>query len=657
MATKIQLRGDTLANWQASNPVLMDREVALVATDASKPNVYDSKKVGDGTHHFNDLPLLGYECLQGIGDSNTYPMSQKAITNIIGLDQYPMFSATTDYFVGDVVNYNGLLYQFTSDHAKGAWSGTDVKETDIMEQLIGDLSDYDFAVSDKRGKLIVAFSYGNIITKNFNSREISNGIVSLRAYYNILKSILSQETERINLLNDSYSELSKNTPTLEKNKELSDLTISDEKGNDIAEFIFGHFRTKNFDTRHTTSIEEKQGGNVDLDISDEKGNVIARFSNGHIRTKNFDSSNINTGGGGSGTSHFLPRPANGVVNFSVMVDTYIADNDSNTLNNQDIPYNERENYIKEDWGVINLPENYDPNGKPIRLVVACHGTGTWITSTSTSANSTSGNYLLAMGMAVMDVNGVPGSTPTSDRHYGTPVTIRSYLAAVNYCLENYNLKREIFVYGISMGGLASTILSEIGDVYVLAQGAFCPCIDLFREAYATAWNGATQRKTITEKFGFNKGTVPPSFTNTRPVPQAEKDYFLANIDKVIGYNSMWRNTVGLDFEECVNVDVPNSVTTETDEEKTLFATATKIRRVPIKIWHNKDDTTVPYKYSKYFVEMCRRGGCLAELRPFPSGSHNAWSNGEQIQVETLLKGTMTIYTSWYELYNWFKRFE
>lgn len=53
MANRIQLRGDTAANWAASNPVLNPREVGLV-TDGASPQ----QKVGDGVTHWNDLPFM-----------------------------------------------------------------------------------------------------------------------------------------------------------------------------------------------------------------------------------------------------------------------------------------------------------------------------------------------------------------------------------------------------------------------------------------------------------------------------------------------------------------------------------------------------------------------------------------------------------------------
>ena len=67
MNDKIQLKRGTLANWLKADPILMDGELALVATDASKPTVYDSQKVGDGIHKFSELEMLGYKCLSELG--------------------------------------------------------------------------------------------------------------------------------------------------------------------------------------------------------------------------------------------------------------------------------------------------------------------------------------------------------------------------------------------------------------------------------------------------------------------------------------------------------------------------------------------------------------------------------------------------------------
>ena len=58
MITKIQLRGDTKDNWESINPILSERELALVATDTLQPKNYNSIKIGDGIKKYSDLPFI-----------------------------------------------------------------------------------------------------------------------------------------------------------------------------------------------------------------------------------------------------------------------------------------------------------------------------------------------------------------------------------------------------------------------------------------------------------------------------------------------------------------------------------------------------------------------------------------------------------------------
>jgi len=51
MADKIKLRRDTLANWEAVNPILDEGEPGVI-TDSN------ALVIGDGVTAFNDLPYL-----------------------------------------------------------------------------------------------------------------------------------------------------------------------------------------------------------------------------------------------------------------------------------------------------------------------------------------------------------------------------------------------------------------------------------------------------------------------------------------------------------------------------------------------------------------------------------------------------------------------
>lgn len=73
--------------------------------------------------------------VQTIGNSETEVMSQKAVSSIVGLDTYPVFSDTKPYVKGEIVNYGGLLYEFTADHEAGAWIGTDARDTSLRGEV------------------------------------------------------------------------------------------------------------------------------------------------------------------------------------------------------------------------------------------------------------------------------------------------------------------------------------------------------------------------------------------------------------------------------------------------------------------------------------------------------------------------------------------
>lgn len=83
MGYRLQYRGDTLANWMAEDPVLMDREMVLVATDGDRPHVYDERRIGDGVSRFSELEPVGFDCVQEEGDSTVYPMSQAAVSRLL----------------------------------------------------------------------------------------------------------------------------------------------------------------------------------------------------------------------------------------------------------------------------------------------------------------------------------------------------------------------------------------------------------------------------------------------------------------------------------------------------------------------------------------------------------------------------------------------
>ena len=82
------------------------------------------------------------------------------INSNVGIDEYPVFSDQTAYKDGDVVNYMGKLYQFTSDHSAGAWTGSDVEPYNLnkdIEERYGAYTDgpeFIRAYTDAEGKFL-----------------------------------------------------------------------------------------------------------------------------------------------------------------------------------------------------------------------------------------------------------------------------------------------------------------------------------------------------------------------------------------------------------------------------------------------------------------------------------------------------------------------
>lgn len=120
---------------------------------------------------------------------------------------------------------------------------------------------------------------------------------------------------------------------------------------------------------------------------------------------------------------------------------------------------------------------------------------------------------------------------------------------------------------------------------------------------------------------------------------------------------MTKQVPNIDIHELYDY-IPAINVVEDATEQAEFDKFSRIHPVPLKIWHNYDDSTVRWRYSKYFVEMVRRAGGLAFLRTFPSGGHNAWLNGETVtNIPTIDGGTTSMQASIYEMIQWFKRFD
>ena len=131
MADRVIQRNDTAARWQSINPVLAQGELGIVSDGAK------GYKIGDGVTKWNDLeyPANPTSVVQETGNSETAVMSQNAVCNVTGLNEYPLFSESKDYNIGDIVVKDGNLYKFIALHKEGAWVDSEVVEISLKGDI------------------------------------------------------------------------------------------------------------------------------------------------------------------------------------------------------------------------------------------------------------------------------------------------------------------------------------------------------------------------------------------------------------------------------------------------------------------------------------------------------------------------------------------
>ena len=225
-----------------------------------------------------------------------------------------------------------------------------------------------------------------------------------------------------------------------------------------------------------------------------------------------------------------------------------------------IPINFSKNTEKiyYDNGFIALPNSYTDRGEPTRLIISCHGAGgTVTTDDSQIEKQTLTKYLLANGYAVMDVNGLPEEFAKENgvdlrNNVGNPFAIQSYIKAYNYAVDNFNLKREVFVHGGSMGGISSTNLVLSKSIPVISQSGYCPVLDAYNQIFLHPWSDGLPKTALGILYDFEK----------------DKDgNYVYDKEKVGVFNPM-SHCVTANDKECLSYPVP------------------------VKFWHCEDDDTV-----------------------------------------------------------------
>lgn len=152
-------------------------------------------------------------------------------------------------------------------------------------------------------------------------------------------------------------------------------------------------------------------------------------------------------------------------------------------------------------GVLVLPKNYTQNGKPVPLIMYCHGYshGVWYdTWGGTDAFRAQKDYFASKGFAVFDCNGARDNN--KQVHFtssGSNQFVEGYRKCYEYIVKHYNVEKEIYVCAGSAGG-------PTGINYCYTWGKQVKCLALlspWTDLYECSWNQSV-RATFVEYLGF-----------------------------------------------------------------------------------------------------------------------------------------------------------
>ena len=235
-------------------------------------------------------------------------------------------------------------------------------------------------------------------------------------------------------------------------------------------------------------------------------------------------------------------------------------------------------------------------------------------------------YLLANGYAVMDVNGLPDDFSAVNgidirNNIGSPIALQSYIKAYHYCMENFNLKREVFIHGASMGGISSTNLVLSNCIPVIAQCGFCPVLDTYHQIFLRPWTNGAPKIALGKFYRLEKD---------------DRGELIYDEEKIRGYNPMGRLLrIG-------------------DKEYLHYP-------VPVKFFQCEDDKTVSIETTKRFVGAIRNAGGIAYLRTFEHGGHEPQDYGAFLKDPSgntvLGDETVQITPAVEEAFLWLRRFD
>ena len=322
-------------------------------------------------------------------------------------------------------------------------------------------------------------------------------------------------------------------------------------------------------------------------------------------------------------------------------------------------------------GYILLPKDYSRNGTPCKLAVFCHGTSGYPFELN-NLDDDRIKWMAAGGYAVVDCSGYGWNNykvnpDNVDGNMPTPLAIECYKALYEFVVQNYNVEKEVYVYGKSAGGLLATTFGSMNIFPIRAiasiAGSLSSVINMMCVAYGRSNN-------FLKEIGCenpNVATWLGSAIKGEPCSLSNRDYIIENYNLIKDYDPLLYQLINVDKRWLLSrmMEVGFNHFAEDSQLCEAIEGGYKIFHNPIKIWHAIDDENVPFATSKWFQQLISNAGGLCFLREFPADTGKHYIDAPAHEEEGVVPITayktptgeiVTMSVVYAELLDWFNRY-
>lgn len=309
-------------------------------------------------------------------------------------------------------------------------------------------------------------------------------------------------------------------------------------------------------------------------------------------------------------------------------------------------------------GLLRLPQNYSPSGKPTKLIFFKTGSrGYQNIDTTEFVYVDYIKYWVDEGYAVMDCFGGTSKYPTTDS-FGMPTNLASISAAWEYVTEHYNIdKSGLYLSCKSLGGYTAHQLIFNGNLPIKAAALLAPAIDNKRYCFGyykfQRVNFAADAGLQGDLSVLEQGNDTTAISSSVQFTQPFKTLVLNNKNLLTGYMPMVSGIVNKSLAELLELNA---------ETADSYADAVRVVNVPTRYWVAPDDADTPYNIAANYVKTAQNGNSPVSLRTMPSGTggHHSVDNAANAPKTTITTRLGVTYTNfpiaWVEALNFMEMF-